>query len=92
MEIKTLKPSDFKWTITDKIWRAVEVAKNEWYSNDSRESALFVLQDVFSDQLDEARIWDLYERGFDDEEVANMRGGVREQEWKTQRLLDWINN
>lgn len=92
MKIKTLKPSDFKWTVTDKIWQAVEVAKNEWFSNDSKESALIVLQDMFSDQLDEERIWDLYERGFDDEEVANMRGGVREQEWKTQRLLDWINN
>ena len=57
----------------DRIFKALQVYNNGFYSEKMRDEAFEVLMEEFTDQLQEAWVIDALERGHDDERIEENR-------------------
>lgn len=75
----------------DKIWQAVKMYHNPFYSEKAHCVALDTLLEVFSEQLSLA--WETYEleHWVSQEDLDELRGTEREQNWETNELLNRLD-
>ena len=70
---KSTKSIIYQWNKLDRIFKALQIYNNGYYSEEMREEAFEVLQEEFADQLQEAWEIDALERGYEESELESMR-------------------
>ena len=72
----------------DRIFKALQIYNNWFYSDDERQKAFEVLEYEFRDQLDEAREIDELESGHSEERIEEARWWFHECQGKNDILLN----
>lgn len=78
----------YQWNKLDRIFKALQVYNNGYYSEEMREEAFEVLEEEFADQLWEAREMDELESWHSEERIEQNRWWREEIQWRNDILLN----
>ena len=85
---KSTKSVIYQWNKLDRIFKALQIYNNGYYSEEMRDQAFEVLMEEFADQLQEAWVIDALERGHDDERIEENRWWFDECQTENDILLN----
>lgn len=77
--------------MNDKIYNAIKIYNNGYYSEKMRDEAFDLLLELFSDQLNQDREIYEAEKWISDSDIELMRWSSREIERETQHLIDILS-
>lgn len=78
----------YQWNKLDRIFKALQVYNNGYYSEEMREEAFEVLEEEFADQLWEEREMDELENWHSEERIEQNRWWREEIQWRNDILLN----